>query len=165
MSNRSLRALRLVLVKKPIFPSSPVRPLSTFVSTRKSGIPRPQIMKSVLSFLGLSSARTMASSGKSKEELEAKAQNDPQNMSSEEWHDLLDGPTYYVTREKGTERPWSSCLNDEKRSGIFYCACCQNPLFESKTVRISYFYLNYQFQLFCFRNTNLDLVGQAFSTQ
>ena len=137
MSNRSLRALRLVLVKKPIFPTSSVRPLSAIASTRKSGIPRPQIMKSVLSFLGLSSARTMASSGKSKEELEAKAQNDPKNMSSEEWHDLLDGPTYYVTREKGTERPWSSCLNDEKRSGIFYCACCQNPLFESKTVRTS----------------------------
>ena len=127
MSNRLLlRTARLALAIN----SSSVRPLNTFV-------PKQQRMKSVLSFLGLSSSRTMASSGKSQEELKDKAQNDPKNMSAEEWHDLLDGPSYYVTREHGTERPWSSCLNDEKRSGTFYCVCCQNPLFESKTVRIS----------------------------
>jgi len=125
MSNRLLiRAARTVLATR----SSSVRPLNTFV-------PKQQRMKSVLSFLGLStsSSRTMASSGKTKEELQDKAQNDPKNMSAEEWHDLLDGPSYYVTREHGTERPWSSCLNDEKRSGTFYCVCCNNPLFESKT--------------------------------
>ena len=84
MSNRLLkRASRIVLATR----SSSVRPLNTFV-------PKQQRMKSVLSFLGLSSSRTMASSGKSQEELKDKAQNDPKNMSAEEWHDLLDGPSY-----------------------------------------------------------------------
>ena len=56
-------------------------------------------------------------------------------MTPDEWHDLLDGQTFNVTREKGTERPWTSCLNDEKRNGTFYCACCTHPLFKSSTVR------------------------------
>ena len=56
-------------------------------------------------------------------------------MSPDEWHDLLDGQTFNVTREKGTERPWTSCLNDEKRNGTFACACCTNPLFKTSTVR------------------------------
>ena len=156
MSNRLLiRAARIVLATR----SSSVRPLNTFV-------PKQQRMKSVLSFLGLSTSRTMASSGKTKEELQDKAQNDPKNMSAEEWHDLLDGPSYYVTREHGTERPWSSCLNDEKRSGTFYCVCCNNPLFESKTVRISSakLILSHK-QYFLSRNTSLDPAGRPSSIQ
>merc|ERR1719270_2476142 len=37
------------------------------------------------------------------------------------------------SEEELTKRPWTSCLNDEKRNGIFYCACCNNPLFKSST--------------------------------
>ena len=39
-------------------------------------------------------------------------------MSNSEWKDLLDIQAYYVTREKGTERPFSSWLNDEKDPGM-----------------------------------------------
>ncbi|NLI26031.1 MAG: peptide-methionine (R)-S-oxide reductase MsrB [Acetobacter sp.] len=36
-----------------------------------------------------------------------------------------------VLRERGTERPGSSDLNYEKRSGIYRCAGCGHPLFSS----------------------------------
>jgi peptide-methionine (R)-S-oxide reductase len=37
----------------------------------------------------------------------------------------------HILREEGTEAPWSSPLNDEKREGRFLCAGCGAPLFES----------------------------------
>jgi peptide-methionine (R)-S-oxide reductase len=40
---------------------------------------------------------------------------------------------YRVMREHGTERPGSSPLNHEKRQGIFHCAACGLPLFDSST--------------------------------
>ena len=39
----------------------------------------------------------------------------------------------YVLKDKGTERPFSSPLNDEKRKGTFLCAGCELPLFSSST--------------------------------
>ena len=53
--------------------------------------------------------------------------------SDAEWHKLLTGSQYDVLREEGTERPFSSELNHEKRDGIFACAGCQLPAFSSKT--------------------------------
>jgi peptide-methionine (R)-S-oxide reductase len=38
-----------------------------------------------------------------------------------------------VMREHGTERPGTSPLNNEKRQGIFHCAACGLPLFDSNT--------------------------------
>jgi peptide-methionine (R)-S-oxide reductase len=38
-----------------------------------------------------------------------------------------------VLREHGTERPYSSALNHEKRKGTFACAGCELPLFSSET--------------------------------
>ena len=101
-------------------------------------------MKSLLNYLGMQQrpeAKSYSSSGKSEQELAEKATNNPKNMTMSEWHDLLDGQTFYVTREKGTERPWTSCLNDEKRNGTFKCACCSQPLFTSSRVSISSTYL------------------------
>ena len=40
---------------------------------------------------------------------------------------------HHVLRNHGTERPFTSPLNNEKRSGIFYCAGCGEPLFDSST--------------------------------
>jgi peptide-methionine (R)-S-oxide reductase len=39
---------------------------------------------------------------------------------------------YNVLRQEGTERPFSSPLNSEKRPGTFVCAGCALPLFSSK---------------------------------
>jgi len=38
---------------------------------------------------------------------------------------------YYVTQEKGTERPFSGALCDNKARGQYRCVCCDNVLFES----------------------------------
>lgn len=56
-----------------------------------------------------------------------------QAISEEEWRDRLSPEAYYVLREEGTERPGSSPLNFEKRAGVFVCAGCELPLFESTT--------------------------------
>jgi peptide-methionine (R)-S-oxide reductase len=37
-----------------------------------------------------------------------------------------------VLREHGTERPFTSPLNNEKRTGVFRCAGCGEPLFDSQ---------------------------------
>lgn len=50
-----------------------------------------------------------------------------------EWKRRLTPAQYAVLREDGTERPYSSALNDEKRAGTFTCAGCDNPLFSSET--------------------------------
>ena len=51
----------------------------------------------------------------------------------EEWKKLLTPEQFYILREEGTERPYSSALNNEKRKGTFVCAGCDLPLFTSET--------------------------------
>ncbi len=50
-----------------------------------------------------------------------------------EWRKLLDGNAYAVLRQEGTERPYTSPLNDEHRAGRFTCAGCALDLFSSST--------------------------------
>ncbi len=52
-------------------------------------------------------------------------------LSKEEWKQRLSREAYNVLREEGTERPFSSPLNDEKRQGVFHCAGCDQALFNS----------------------------------
>jgi peptide-methionine (R)-S-oxide reductase len=49
-----------------------------------------------------------------------------------EWKQILTPDQYSVTREKGTERPFSSPLNDIHDQGIFECVACGLPVFSSK---------------------------------
>ena len=51
----------------------------------------------------------------------------------EQWRVLLTPAQFDVLREEGTERPYSSALNDEHRTGTFACAGCALPLFASST--------------------------------
>ena len=53
--------------------------------------------------------------------------------TDEEWRVLLTPVQFHVLREEGTERAFTSPLNDEKRKGAFVCAGCALPLFESRT--------------------------------
>jgi len=53
--------------------------------------------------------------------------------SDAEWRASLSPEQYSVLREHGTERPGSSPLNEEHREGLFRCAICGEPLFDSAT--------------------------------
>lgn len=53
--------------------------------------------------------------------------------SDAEWKALLAPEQYAVLRQEGTERPFSSPLDNEKREGVFACAGCSLDLFSSKT--------------------------------
>jgi peptide-methionine (R)-S-oxide reductase len=50
-----------------------------------------------------------------------------------EWQRLLTPQQYKVLRLHGTERPFTSPLDKEKRKGTFACAGCDLPLFSSET--------------------------------
>jgi peptide-methionine (R)-S-oxide reductase len=52
-------------------------------------------------------------------------------LSEGEWKRRLTPQAYAVLRQEGTERPFSSPLNSEKRQGTFRCAGCRLPLFSS----------------------------------
>jgi len=53
--------------------------------------------------------------------------------SKEEWKRELSPEQYYVTREHGTERPFTGEYNATKDKGTYRCVCCGNPLFSSDT--------------------------------
>jgi methionine-R-sulfoxide reductase len=53
--------------------------------------------------------------------------------SNDAWKAELTSAQYYILREHGTERPFSSSLNKIKSKGTYVCAGCDNPLFASTT--------------------------------
>ena len=55
------------------------------------------------------------------------------NKSDEEWKSQLGDESYYVTRQSGTERPFTGKYWDFKEKGQYNCICCDAPLFESDT--------------------------------
>jgi peptide-methionine (R)-S-oxide reductase len=52
-------------------------------------------------------------------------------LSDEQWRKRLTAGQYRVLRQEGTETPFSSPLNDEKRKGTYRCAGCELELFTS----------------------------------
>jgi peptide-methionine (R)-S-oxide reductase len=57
---------------------------------------------------------------------------DKLELSDAEWKQRLGAPAYAVLRKEGTERPFTSPLNDEKRKGVFHCSGCDHPVFTSE---------------------------------
>lgn len=51
--------------------------------------------------------------------------------SDEEWKKSLTDEQYFVTRKKGTERPFSGEYYTLDDDGIYKCVCCGNHLFKS----------------------------------
>lgn len=57
---------------------------------------------------------------------------EPFKLSDDGWKKRLEADAYYVLREEGTERAFSSPFNDEKRKGEFSCRGCELVLFTSE---------------------------------
>jgi peptide-methionine (R)-S-oxide reductase len=63
----------------------------------------------------------------------APAEAFPVTHSDAEWHKPLTAEQYAVLRQAATERPFTSSLLTEHRTGIFACAGCARGLFSSET--------------------------------
>lgn len=90
---------------------------------------------------GASSAKTTTainsqknkSMDSSKNPVYSRSSTEKVNLSEEEWKKILPSEVYYIARQKGTERPWTSPFETSKEIGTYHCAACGNALFESDT--------------------------------
>ncbi|MFQ5914945.1 MAG: peptide-methionine (R)-S-oxide reductase MsrB [Nitrospinota bacterium] len=53
--------------------------------------------------------------------------------SDEEWRRLLTAEQYAITRQKGTEHPFTGAYLNSKEKGTYRCVCCGTDLFSSET--------------------------------
>ena len=63
----------------------------------------------------------------------SKVAHDSWDLKDSDWKERLSLDAYQVLRREGTERPFTSPLNNEKRNGTYHCAGCDLPLFSSET--------------------------------
>lgn len=63
----------------------------------------------------------------------AEAKSFPVRLTEAQWRKKLSKQEFYILRQAGTERAYSSPLNDESRPGTFTCAGCGNALYSSRT--------------------------------
>ena len=57
---------------------------------------------------------------------------DKVTKSEIEWRAKLTPEAYYVTREKGTERPFTGQYHTSQEPGVYSCICCGQDLFSSE---------------------------------
>ena len=50
-----------------------------------------------------------------------------------EWHKQLPYESYQVTRQAGTEAPFTGKYWNNHANGVYRCICCGTPLFDAKT--------------------------------
>lgn len=90
--------------------------------------------RSLLTVLGLSAMAPALTAlfGRARPADAASPAADPAwRLSDDAWRERLSPESYAVLRQEGTEPPFSSALNQEKRPGTYRCAGCGLPLFSS----------------------------------
>ncbi|QHI36059.1 Peptide methionine sulfoxide reductase MsrB [Kordia antarctica] len=71
-------------------------------------------------------------SAQEKKETTTKQETFKVTKTETEWKAQLSSEAFYVLREAGTERAFSSPLNKNYKKGTFYCAGCNTALFKSE---------------------------------
>jgi peptide-methionine (R)-S-oxide reductase len=92
---------------------------------------RRAAMKQLLARLAAPLLPLLPFLGEGRAEAAAPASDPAWRLSEAQWRARLSPAAYAVLRREGTERPFSSPLNAEKRAGTFVCAGCRLPLFSS----------------------------------
>jgi peptide-methionine (R)-S-oxide reductase len=85
------------------------------------------------SFLGMFGLGVAAGALTSCSGSPAQAKSFPIARSEAEWRKRLSPQQFAVLRQEATERPYSSPLNKEKRTGLYSCQGCGNALYASRT--------------------------------
>ena len=80
-----------------------------------------------------SKLNTMDTSKKTNNPAYSRTDQTPVNVTDEQWKKILPADVYEVARKKGTERAWTSPLENLHDVGTYYCAVCGNALFQSDT--------------------------------
>jgi peptide-methionine (R)-S-oxide reductase len=109
-------------------------------SDRKTTMTRRTLMN-LFALFGIGAGAASASPGAQAAEATGAAggakagagRSDRVQKTDAEWRQQLPAAAYDVLRHEGTERPWSSALNTEKRAGQYACAGCGLALFASGT--------------------------------
>lgn len=87
-------------------------------------------MKKILLFITL--VTLTSCSGKAQQKTKDLNKVYKVTKTESEWRSILTEMEFYVLREAGTERAFSSDLNKNYKKGIYVCAACQTPLFKSE---------------------------------
>ena len=94
---------------------------------------RSQLLFMAGAVLGLSPALGCPGSPGARENQMTTTTQFPVQKTDDQWRAALSPEQYKVLREHGTERAFTSPLNNEKRRGTFVCAACGQLLFSSDT--------------------------------
>lgn len=91
------------------------------------------IIKSALSLLLMATFVSCVNGQKQVKEASVSSDIEKISKTDAEWKAQLTDLEYEVLREEGTERAFTSPLNDNKKEGTYLCKACELPLFSSKT--------------------------------
>ena len=87
-------------------------------------------MKKIL--LLFSAVVLVSCNSNAQKETKKETQNYKVSKTDAQWKSELTSLEYHVLREEGTERAFTSPLNDNYKKGVYVCKACNTPLFKSE---------------------------------